>query len=100
MAVESTDVQTWRVHVRGRVQGVGYREACVERARALGLSGWVRNRVDGTVEVLLQGRADALAAMHAWLREGPPSAIVDEAQATPLVPPYPHLAGFDRRPTA
>lgn len=99
MGVEP-DEQTWRLQVRGRVQGVGYREACVERARALGVRGWVRNRLDGCVEVLMQGRIDALAALREWLHEGPPPAIVDEVQATPLAPPYPHLAGFERRPTA
>ncbi|HEX7637544.1 MAG TPA: acylphosphatase, partial [Burkholderiaceae bacterium] len=46
---------TWHAVVRGRVQGVGFREACVAEARALGVAGWVRNRPDGSVEVVLQG---------------------------------------------
>lgn len=98
MSLEA-NVQTWQVRVRGRVQGVGFREACVERARALGLTGWVRNRLDGSVEVLLQGRADATAAMHAWLREGPPAAIVDDATIAPLAPPCPRFVRFERQPT-
>ncbi|MFJ5382977.1 acylphosphatase, partial [Cupriavidus sp. CER94] len=44
--------ETWRLVAHGRVQGVGYRGHCADRARALGLGGWVRNRMDGTVEVI------------------------------------------------
>lgn len=65
-----------RVRVEGRVQGVGYREACVRQARASGLGGWVRNRRDGSVEVLVQGPAEAVERLLAWLRQGPPSAQV------------------------
>ena len=88
------------LRVEGRVQGVGYREACVDEARALGLHGWVRNRLDGSVEVLLQGPADAVSRLQAWLHEGPPLARVDRVTATVLPPPDPPLARFDRHPTA
>ena len=88
------------VRVEGRVQGVGFREACVDRARSLQLAGWVRNRLDGSVETLLQGSPDALTRMQAWLERGPPAACVLRVQATPQALPSPLLAGFDRRPTA
>ena len=54
-------IQNRLVRVYGRVQGVGFREACVRRAQALGITGWVRNRVDGSVEVMLQGSPEQLA---------------------------------------
>ena len=88
------------LRVEGRVQGVGYREACVQEARALGLGGWVRNRLDGSVEVMLLGPADAVSRLQAWLAEGPPLARVDRVTATALPPPELPLRRFDRRPTA
>jgi acylphosphatase len=65
-----------RVVVRGRVQGVGYRAAMSDAARSCGVAGWVCNRMDGTVEVLLQGEAAAVARAIAWCRRGPASARV------------------------
>ena len=56
-------LETRLVRVHGRVQGVGYRYACVQHARALGVTGWVRNRMDDTVEALLQGTPQQLARM-------------------------------------
>jgi acylphosphatase len=64
------------VIVHGRVQGVGFRFSAQARARALGLTGWVRNCDDGTVETLAQGPRDALDAYLDWLRSGPPFAHV------------------------
>lgn len=64
------------VRVSGLVQGVGYRYATVQRARELGLVGWVRNRHDGTVEVLVQGPAANVEALIDWMRRGPPGAVV------------------------
>ncbi len=66
-----------RVLVSGRVQGVGYRMASYERARRLGVTGWVRNREDGSVEVFAQGDAKQLDAFVLWLREGPAYSRVD-----------------------
>ncbi|MEO8476318.1 MAG: acylphosphatase [Actinomycetota bacterium] len=67
-----------RVHViaSGRVQGVFYRATCIERARALGLGGWVRNLVDGRVEAAFEGPPDDVEAIVAWCRQGPPRATV------------------------
>jgi acylphosphatase len=68
-----------RVHVsiEGRVQGVFFRASCVERARELGLAGWVRNALDGRVEAEFEGEAEAIERMLTWCREGPPHAHVD-----------------------
>ncbi len=69
-----------RLHltVRGRVQGVFYRAFALERARELGLKGWVRNRSDGSVELVAEGEAEALATLRTWCLKGPPGAIVRE----------------------
>jgi acylphosphatase len=65
-----------RVVVRGRVQGVWYRESCRRQAVELGLAGWVRNRADGTVEAAFEGPEDPVAMAVAWCRVGPPAAEV------------------------
>ena len=87
------------LRIRGRVQGVGYRDALCDEARASGVSGWVRNRLDGSVEALFQGPAEDVARLIAWARRGPPAARVDhiEVQARDGEPP---CAGFERRPSA
>ena len=60
--------------IRGRVQGVGYRESMRAEAASLGVTGWVRNRRDGTVEAVIAGPDAALDAMVAWAQRGPPDA--------------------------
>jgi acylphosphatase len=69
-----------RVHVRirGRVQGVGFRAFVWRRGRALGLTGWVRNREDGTVEVEAEGSRDSLERLVDDLRAGPAGARVQD----------------------
>ena len=69
-----------RVHVvvTGRVQGVWFRDSCRREARALGVSGWVRNRMDGSVEAEFEGPPAAVDRMVAWCREGPSRARVDD----------------------
>jgi len=96
---DSAARECWLVRVRGRVQGVGYRYACADRAQALGITGWVRNRRDGSVEAMLQGRPEALARMRSWLRDGVPGARVDDLEATQLPTPFPRCDQFERRPT-
>lgn len=66
-----------RLVVTGMVQGVGYRAWAVREARMLGVRGWVRNRRDGSVELLLIGADDALETMIAACRDGPHLAEVD-----------------------
>jgi len=62
--------------VRGRVQGVGFREAARRQGLRLGLSGWVRNRPDGAVEVQAEGSEGALGELETFLRQGPRGAHV------------------------
>ncbi len=73
-----------RCHVRGRVQGVFYRASTRREALRLGISGWARNLPDGRVEVLACGEKEALEALLAWLREGPPQARVEGVEWEPL----------------
>lgn len=71
---------SYRFVVRGRVQGVFFRQSTVERARALGIAGWVRNREDGNVEGLASGAPESLEQLRAWLRHGPPAARVEDVE--------------------
>ena len=77
MSIENTDQRTLRVVITGRVQGVCFRVWAKENAVALGLSGWVRNRRDGAVEVLFSGAATQVYEMLARCRKGPPAAFVE-----------------------
>ena len=65
-----------RVIVRGRVQGVAFRAFTADAARRAGLVGWVRNRTDGSVEAAFQGDPQAVDALLAYVRRGPPAAHV------------------------
>ena len=66
--------------VRGRVQGVGFRWFVEREAQTLGIAGWVRNKMDGSVEVLAQGTHEQLSALRAKLHQGPRAARVDDVQ--------------------
>jgi len=74
-----------RLHllVFGRVQGVGFRFNCCRQARSLGLSGWVRNLPDDSVEIVAEGSPAALKAFSAWCRKGPSFAEVEHVAETP-----------------
>jgi len=87
------------VRAIGRVQGVGYRQACVRRARALGITGWVRNRLDGSVEAMLQGSPNQIAHMCDWLRTAVPGARVSSLEVKEVPRPFDRIAGFERWPT-
>jgi DNA ligase D-like protein (predicted 3'-phosphoesterase) len=80
MTPPNADATAVRAVVRGRVQGVGYRDAAVRRARQLGVLGWVRNGDDGAVMVHAEGRATAVDDLLAFLRKGPPLARVEEVE--------------------
>lgn len=87
--------------ISGRVQGVGFRYSMASAARRIGLSGWVRNRRDGTVEALIAGNTEAIAAMLVWVRQGPPGASVDRvAVERAAVGEYPDHTGFEQLPDA
>lgn len=92
-------LETRLVKVRGQVQGIGYREACVRRAGELGVTGWVRNRMDGSVEAMLQGSPEQLAAMCTWLSEGMSAALVDGLEVTEVQAPFARFDDFERLPT-
>ncbi len=76
----SGDKRAVRVTVRGRVQGVFFRDSTRERALGLEVMGWVRNDEDGTVRVHAEGPAEAVDELVAFLREGPSGAVVDEVE--------------------
>jgi len=88
-----------RLAITGRVQGVGYRDWAVATGQRLGLSGWVRNRTDGSLEALVVGDDEAVGRMIEACRRGPTLARVDAVAVEPVdldVMP----SGFTRRPTA
>jgi acylphosphatase len=82
-----------RVVVHGFVQGVGFRYSALEKARRLGVSGWVRNRGDGAVEALFEGERDDVEAMVRWCERGPRGAEVGEVEV--LEEPLVGLSGFE-----
>jgi acylphosphatase len=92
-------LETRLVRVYGRVQGVGYRYACVQQARSLGITGWVRNRMDDSVEAMLQGTPDQLAQMCDWMRDDMPAALVEKMDVSDIAPPFPRFDRFEQRPT-
>lgn len=69
-----------RLIVHGRVQGVWFRGATAEQARAAGVRGWVRNRPDGSVEAVIEGPPAAVDALVRFCHEGPPAARVDRVE--------------------
>ena len=88
-----------RLSITGRVQGVGYRDWAMRTAERLGLTGWVRNRVDGSVEALVVGEDVAVGEMIEACRRGPRLAEVDAVDVDPvdldILPD-----GFTQLPTA
>jgi acylphosphatase len=88
---------TIRVRITGRVQGVWYRGWTIDQARRLGLAGWVRNRLDGSVEAVFSGPKDAVRAMIDRCRQGPPGAMV--SRLTEQIETAPVDPGFRQAPT-
>jgi acylphosphatase len=92
-----SDTTTVRVRITGQVQGVWYRGWTVDHARRLGLSGWVRNRRDGSVEAMFSGPEPAVRAMIELCRHGPPAALVHDVAET--IETAPLEPGFRQVPT-
>ncbi len=93
-----SEAATRRLVARGRVQGVWFRESMRLEAERLGVTGWVRNRLDGSVEAVVQGRATAVEQIVAWARRGP----ADAAVASLEVYDEEHgvFGSFEKRPAA
>jgi len=87
---------TRHVRVHGRVQGVNFREAMRAQAEQVGVTGWVRNRSDGTLEAMVHGAPESVGRMLEWVQRGPPAARVarvDVAEAQG------EFASFERLPS-
>jgi acylphosphatase len=90
--------RTVHLRIEGRVQGVGYRDFVEMRAATLGLSGWVRNRRDGSVEAVVQGPPATVDDMLEQCRRGPPGSRVDRVEI--VGEGVGAFDGFEVRPTA
>lgn len=84
--VEQQKIKCVHCYVSGRVQGVFYRAKTQKKAKSLNLTGWVRNRLDGRVELVACGEDAAVDALVKWLWEGPRSARVDDIQVKQIEP--------------
>lgn len=73
----------YRLEIRGRVQGVFYRFAMVREAQRLGVRGWVRNRLDGSVEAVVAGEPGLVDRVINWARQGPERAVVASVDVYP-----------------
>lgn len=90
---------TRHLRITGRVQGVGYRWSMAQQAQALGITGWVRNRRDGSVEALATGPADAVQALIEWAQRGPAMARVERVEVQEALGAAEVLDGFEQRET-
>lgn len=84
-----------RVLVRGRVQGVWFRDSCRQEAERLRVSGWARNLDDGRVEVVIEGDDLSVTDLERWCHHGPPRALVTDVEA--VTEPVEGLRGFHAR---
>lgn len=83
--------------ITGRVQGVAYRASMARAAQELGAGGWVRNRADGSVEAMVAGTAEQVAALIAWARRGPPAASVEHVAVESGSGECGGVGGFEQR---
>ncbi|MBP3192584.1 acylphosphatase [Natronogracilivirga saccharolytica] len=79
-------IVTHLLHIYGRVQGVGFRNYVNQHANERSVTGWIRNREDGSVEVMLQGKHSDVGSVEAACRKGPPLAKVDHVDRYPVDP--------------
>lgn len=86
-----------RLVITGLVQGVGFRYSMAAEARLLGVTGWVRNRRDGSIEAMIAGSPAQIEAMLAWSQAGPGGAVVDNVMCEAATGEF---ADFELRPTA
>jgi acylphosphatase len=92
-----TEYVRLRLLVSGRVQGVGYRRFVERRAALHGLAGWVRNRMDGSVEIAVEGPRHVVDELHRAVRAGPPGARVIDVDVSSLDEAEPLPRPFDIR---
>jgi acylphosphatase len=91
-------VEARHIVITGQVQGIGYRWSMVARADELGVTGWVRNRRDGSVEASLCGDGEDVARLIAWAHRGPLGASVEHVHVE--LAEAQQFSGFEQRPTA
>jgi acylphosphatase len=77
-------IETKHLRIHGKVQGIGFRAAMYREAIRFNVTGWVRNRHDGTVEAVIQGSEKSVAGMLAWTHRGPPGARVTQVDVEPV----------------
>lgn len=90
-------MQVRRLVITGLVQGVGFRYGMAAEARLLGVTGWVRNRRDGSVEAMIAGTPAQIEAMLEWSKVGPGGAVVENVMCETATGEF---ADFELRPTA
>lgn len=90
-------MQVRRLVITGLVQGVGFRYGMAAEARLLGVTGWVRNRRDGSVEAMIAGTPAQIEAMLEWSQVGPGGAVVEHVMCESASGEF---ADFELRPTA
>jgi acylphosphatase len=90
-------MEVHRLIISGVVQGVGFRYSMMAQARLLGVTGWVRNRRDGSVEAIIAGDEAQIEAMLAWSRIGPAGGAVEKLVVEPATGDFPD---FELRSTA
>ena len=91
------DLTHLRLRIEGFVQAVGYRNFVIEQATRLGVDGWIRNRSDGTVEVLVSGANKDVETLVGLCMKGPPGSTVRDVELHKAEPPA--EKGFKRRPS-
>jgi acylphosphatase len=94
---DNDDLTSLRLKVEGFVQAVGFRNFAIEEATKLGLDGWVRNRADGTVEILISGPTKAVETFVAASMRGPNGSRIKNVELHNAEPPT--EKGFQRRPS-